>query len=93
MVGEAADGVRLFLDTRCEVGDEYRSPAKDLYAGYLEWCDETGRAAAQQRSFGMCLSSMGFQRRRRGRGKHWWEGIKLTAIDNWALAGSRVEAR
>ena len=43
VAGEAADGVRLFLDTCCEVGDEYRSPAKDLYACYLEWCNETGR--------------------------------------------------
>ena len=30
-----------------------------------------------QRSFGMQLTAMGFQRRRRGRGKHWWDGIKL----------------
>jgi hypothetical protein len=91
VAGEAADGVRLFLDTCCEVGDEYRSPAKDLYACYLEWCNETGRAAAPQRSFGMCLSGMGLQRRRRGRGKHWWEGVRLAAAQ-LSMAGSRVEA-
>ncbi len=91
VAGEAADGVRLFLDTCCEVGDEYRSPAKDLYACYLEWCNETGRAAAPQRSFGMCLSGMGLQRRRRGRGKHWWEGVRLAAAQ-LSMAGSGGEA-
>ena len=31
-----------------------------------------------QRSFGMRLTALGFERRRRGKGKHWWMGIDLT---------------
>jgi hypothetical protein len=53
--------------------------AKDLYAGFQDWCRETGQDDVSQRSFGMQLTAMGFQRRRRGRGKHWWDGIRLIA--------------
>ena len=38
-----------------------------------------GREPLPQRTFGMQLTAQGFQRRRRGKGKHWWTGIGLLA--------------
>ena len=68
-----------FVAEQCEIGNNHLILAKDLYAGFQEWCRETGLDAVSQRSFGMQLTAMGFQRRRRGRGKHWWDGIRLMA--------------
>ncbi|MCH7605941.1 MAG: hypothetical protein IH962_02190, partial [Chloroflexi bacterium] len=74
-----SDPMALFLSERCSLGPESRTIAGGLYSEYLDWCFETGREALGQRSFGMQLTKLGFTRRRRGRGRHWWEGIELAA--------------
>ena len=33
-----------------------------------------------QRAFGMRLTGLGLRRKRRGHGKHWWEGIRLASF-------------
>jgi hypothetical protein len=73
----ATDSVEVFISTRCELGEAFRSTAKDLYANYVGWCKEAEQQPIAQRSFGMRLTGLGLERRRRGRGKHWWEGIRL----------------
>ena len=73
------DSVQRFVDVQCEVGETNLVLAKDLYSAFQEWCRDTGQNDVSQRSFGMQLTALGLQRRRRGRGKHWWDGIKLTA--------------
>lgn len=70
--------VARFVDEECVVGDHNLVLAKDLYFGFQSWCQDTNQEDVSQRSFGMQLTAMGFQRRRRGRGKHWWDGIRLT---------------
>ena len=76
---ENIDGpVARFIAERCELGNDLQTTAKELYAGFLEWCRETGQDDVSQRSFGMQLTAIGLYRRRRGRGKHWWEGIRLS---------------
>ena len=70
--------VQRFVDVQCDVGESNLVLAKDLYLAFQEWCRDTGQNDVSQRSFGMQLTGLGFQRRRRGRGKHWWDGIKLT---------------
>lgn len=70
--------VARFIAGRCELGDNVRTTAKELYTGFQEWCRETGQDDVSQRSFGMQLTAMGLDRRRRGRGRHWWEGIRLS---------------
>ena len=72
------DPVAAFVESRCHVGADAQCPAGSLYEAYQEWCRETGREALAQRSFGMGLTRMGFQRRRRGQGYHWWQGIRLS---------------
>ena len=83
---ENLDGpVAKFIAGRCDLGSNVRTTAKELYAGFQEWCRETGQDDISQRSFGMQLTAIGFCRRRRGRGKHWWEGIRLSdSIDEMA---------
>ena len=51
--------------------------AGDLYAGFLEWSRNAGQEPISQRAFGMRLTALGLVRKRRGHGKHWWEGICL----------------
>ena len=77
--GMIEGSVQRFVDIQCDVGERNLILAKDLYAAFQEWCRDTGQNDVSQRSFGMQLTAMGLQRRRRGRGKHWWDGIKLIA--------------
>jgi hypothetical protein len=73
----SSDQVADFVGTRCVISSEKLIIAKDLYNAYVEWCRETGQEPLVQRSFGMRLTTLGFQRRRRGRGRHWWLGVGL----------------
>ena len=87
---EKIDGaVASFIAERCDLGGQNLVLAKEVYAGFQEWCRETGQDDVSQRSFGMQLTAMGLQRRRRGRGKHWWEGIRLSASME-AVAGQTL---
>lgn len=72
------DALGDFVENTCIVGAEKMVMAKDLYSSYLEWCVEYGYQPVGQRSFGMKLTSAGFERRRRGRGRHWWVGIAVS---------------
>lgn len=89
MPAENIDGpVARFIAERCDLGSQNRTTAKELYAGFLEWCRETGQDDVSQRSFGMQLTAMGLDRRRRGRGKHWWEGIRLSGSSEKVASGN-----
>ena len=72
-----SDPVSQFISAKCMVGPDSQTIAGGLYDEYVEWCQETGQDALGQRSFGMQLTRLGFTRRRRGRGRHWWQGIGL----------------
>ena len=74
---DADEMVRGFVDDRCVVGPGTRIIARGLYDEFLDWCMETEREPLSQRAFGMRLTGMGFRRKRRGRGRHWWEGLGL----------------
>lgn len=77
-LGPAAGNlISRFVQEQCETGDERRMLAGELYAGFVAWCGDTSAQAVSQRAFGMRLTSLGFRRKRRGHGKHWWEGIRL----------------
>ena len=66
-----------FVAERCETGEGRRVLAGELYAGFLDWCRDMYHQPVSQRAFGMRLTNMGLRRKRRGHGKHWWEGICL----------------
>jgi hypothetical protein len=73
----SSDQVVDFVGARCVISPEELIIAKDLYNAYVDWCQEMGQEPLVQRSFGMKLTTLGFQRRRRGRGRHWWLGVGL----------------
>ena len=74
------DPVSEFIAAQCTSGPESMSVAKDLYEAYVSWCQQRRLEPLAQRSFGMALTSRGFERRRRGRGKHWWVGVGLKTV-------------
>ena len=80
----STDSVTVFLANCSVVGSAEMVIAKELYATYENWCRGEGQEPLGQRSFGMRLTGLGFERRRRGRGRHWWVGIGLPVA---ALAG------
>ena len=81
-----ANPVEPFVAARCELGPDCRTLAGDLYGGYVAWCQENDQPPLSQRSFGMRLTDLGLERKRRGRGKHWWEGVRLAAVAGQELA-------
>lgn len=67
-----------FVADACSTGAEAMSLAGDLYASYARWCLDQGYLAHSQRKFGLELRARGYQRKRRGKGKHWWLGVSAT---------------
>ncbi len=80
------DSVSAFLSARCVVGEGELILAALLFDAYLEWCAERGCEPVGQRRFGMHLTAAGLERRRRGRGKHWWMGVGLPEPATVALS-------
>ena len=74
---QAAAPVINFVQSRCYLEQEALCAASALFKAYQDWCLETESRMMTQRSFGLELTKMGFQRRRRGQGYHWWQGIGL----------------
>ena len=66
-----------FISVCCTVGTSESTTARDLHISYLRWCDDNGEHAQLQRNFGMQLTQLGYHRRRRSGGRHWWQGIGL----------------
>lgn len=64
-----------FLEAKYVIDPETYTIAKDLYSQYLSWCQDAGQEPLVQRSFGIQLTHLGFVRKRRGRGRHWWQGL------------------
>ena len=80
-MAEAAPKVDLqldqFMSECCIVREEEACTARDLYVAYLRWCDLNQSPTALQRTFGLGLTEMGFQRRRRSHGRHWWLSLRV----------------
>ena len=74
----AGNPIDRFIAECCETGPERRMLAGELYAGFQTWCRAAAQEPPSQRAFGMRLTRLGLTRKRRGHGKHWWEGIRLT---------------
>ena len=69
-----------FVADVCSTGAEAMSLAGDLYTSYANWCLEQGYLAHSQRKFGLELRALGYQRKRRGKGKHWWLGVSAAHV-------------
>ena len=69
--------VATFIQDKCVVDPDGHAMAKELYDQYLEWCRASEQEPLVQRNFGIQLTKLGLVRKRRGRGRHWWRGVKL----------------
>lgn len=69
--------VLYFVINCCNANSEEKDRAKNLFAAYKVWCQQNGFEHLSQRAFGINLTTMGFERKRRDKGSHWWMGIGL----------------
>jgi hypothetical protein len=76
MTASESEPVTAFLDAKCVADPGSYTIASELYQEYLAWCQDTGQIPLVQRSFGIQLTKLGFERKRRGRGRHWWKGLQ-----------------
>ena len=65
-----------FVSQVCRTGGRAMTLASELYASYASWCLDNGYLAVSQRKFGLELTASGYQRKRRGKGRHWWVGLQ-----------------
>ena len=65
-----------FVADVCSTGAEAMSLAGELYTSYARWCLDQGYLAHSQRKFGLELRARGYERKRRGKGRHWWIGVE-----------------
>ena len=73
-----------FVAECCEVSEHQRAYARELYAAYKRWCDETGERIESQKKFGGRLKERGFLNDRDSKtGRSMWSGLALNA--EWTL--------
>ena len=77
--GPFPDSASAFVSARGVVTPQAMIIAGELFSDYLTWCRDTRWEPLSQRSFGMRLTALGFDRKRRARGRHWWVGLELAA--------------
>ncbi len=65
-----------FVAGACATGTKAMALAGDLYTAYARWCLDNGYLAHSQRKFGLELRARGYERKRRGKGRHWWLGVE-----------------
>ena len=65
-----------FVSDACATGGRAMMLAGELYTSYARWCLDNGYLAHSQRKFGLELTARGYERKRRGKGKHWWIGVQ-----------------
>lgn len=65
-----------FVSDACITGGRAMMLAGELYASYAHWCLDNGYLAHSQRKFGLELTARGYERKRRGKGRHWWIGVQ-----------------
>jgi len=63
----------------CEVGEQERAYARELYSAYKRWCEDAGERPESQKKFGGRLKERGFLNDRDSRtGRSMWSGIAVS---------------
>jgi putative DNA primase/helicase len=70
------DALANWLEDRCELRPGVRTPAKELYADYVTYCDGTGEEPLKQRTFATRLTERGCGETRTGTAR-FRTGIRL----------------
>ncbi len=74
------DALANWIEDRCELRPGVRSPAKELYADYVTYCDRSGEDPLKQRTFGTRLTERGCGETRTGAAR-FRTGIRLLHPD------------
>lgn len=69
------DTVAMFIEDRCEIGQEYKVGAKDIYDEYSNWCEVSKQKRMSRQSFSKVLEAK-FEKKRVTNGNVYL-GIKL----------------
>jgi putative DNA primase/helicase len=69
------DVLARFIEEACALSPSAKTRAKDLYARFRTWCQQSGEHLESQTEFGKRLDERGF--RRRTSNGVWWHGIGL----------------
>ncbi len=83
-----------FLAECCVLEKDVSAAAKDLYAAYLAWAEETGeREPLTQKFFGILLGERGLERKKGAKGRRIWSGIGIRALadQNNKIGGGWLE--
>jgi P4 family phage/plasmid primase-like protien len=73
------DVLAQFLEACCDLDEpDATATAKEIYAAYKKWCEDTGEHALSQKSFGARLTERGFERQR-GEHGYRYAGVRVTA--------------
>ena len=78
---KTSDIVGLFLDEMCVAQVGSTVSKKELYDGFVSWCDEMGHDKIAQKVFGEALLSRGFRDGKRTTKSRTWQGLKLFASE------------
>ena len=78
------DWLKNFLSERCELGENFKVSAKDLYDGYKKYCEETGEEIKSNQAFGRALSNAGFERSRTSSCRS-WKGLQILDVSTYIL--------
>jgi putative DNA primase/helicase len=70
------DVVQQFIDERCDLGDGFAVPTKDIYSAYGYWAKDYGERVLSHRSFGLELARRGFVKQK-SNSQIRWRGLKL----------------
>lgn len=71
------DVLGSFLEEECVKGVGKTAWAKELYAAYHRWCEESGERPETQQAFGRRLTERGFESKKSTGNKSRWYGIGL----------------
>jgi putative DNA primase/helicase len=81
---EEMDGVGLFIEYACEVGQGFTVPAGELYEAYRKWVENVDAPVVGKNKFGGSLKARGFLPEMGSGGKRMRCGLKLRAQERFA---------
>ena len=90
---ELMDPIPGFLTGFCELGSAFTVLAKDLYAAYLRWAEQSGEPPLSQKGLANRLQDQGLRPTRGTRGVRAWRGLRLRPVRATASSGRNTPIR
>ncbi len=80
-MNQMASPVAAFIQDRCEVNESLKTPCRDLYSEWCDWCDSVGLTHGSAADFGkQVAAAMPTLKRTRSTGNVWiYKGVEVAA--------------